>query len=172
MAQTFSRIAVLLAALLVLGLSPLGFLNVTGLGQAITLLHIPMILAATLEGPFAAAVLGAAFGLIAGLKFHVQGVALGFHIMARLLAGLAAALTFQTLRRSSRADSSLTIASTGAVVAGTVANTLIMTLLVLLLTGASPEELLSVAILHGVLELAMALAVVVPVTIALKGRRP
>jgi uncharacterized membrane protein len=166
------RIAVLLAALLVLGLSPLGFIGVTGLGHAITMLHIPMILAATLEGPFAAALMGAVFGLIAGLKFPVPGMALGFHVMARVLAGLAAALTFQALRSSSRRDSKITIASCGAVVAGTLANTLIMTLLVLLLTGASPEELLSVAILHGVVELMMAMVVVVPLTIALLGGRP
>lgn len=172
MAETLSRIAVLLAALLVLGLSPLGFIAVTGLGGAITLLHLPMILAATLEGPFAAALLGGGFGLIAGLKFPVPGVALGFHVMARVLAGLAAALTFQVLRASSRRDSQITIASAGAAAAGTLANTLIMTLLVLLLTGASPEELLSVAILHGIVELMMAVVVVVPLTIALKGGRP
>lgn len=171
MAQTFSRIGVLLAALLVLGLSPLGFITVSGLGRAITLLHIPMILAATLEGPFAAALMGAVFGLIAGIQYPIPGVALGFHVMARLLSGLAAALAFQALSASSRRDSRITIASTGAVVAGTVANTLIMSLLVLLLTGASPEELLSVAVLHGIVELMMALVVVVPLTIALVGGR-
>ena len=101
MAATFSRIAVLLAVLLVLGLSPLGFIKMQGLGGAITLLHVPMILAATLEGPFAAAVVGGVFGLIAGLKFPVPGMALGFHVIARVLAGLAAALTFQMLRQSS-----------------------------------------------------------------------
>jgi uncharacterized membrane protein len=161
-----------MAVLLVLGLSPLGFVKMQGLGGAITLLHIPVILAATLEGPFAAAVLGATFGLIAGWKFPVHGMALGFHVIARVLAGLAAALTFQTLRQSSRRDSSLTIASTGAAVAGTVANTLIMTLLVLLLTGAPPEELISIAILHGIVELVMAVVIVVPLTIALVGGRP
>lgn len=172
MAQTFSRIAVLLAALLVLGLSPLGFITIGGLGRAITLLHIPMILAATLEGPFAAALLGSVFGLITGLKYAIPGIALGFHVLARSLAGLAAALTFQVLRSSSREGSAITIASIGAVVAGTLANTLIMTLLVLLLTGATPEQLLSVAILHGIVELLMAIVVVVPLTIALVGGRP
>lgn len=171
MNETLSRIAVLFAVLLVLGLSPLGFLKVTGAGHAITLLHIPMLLAATLEGPFAAALLGAGFGLIAGWKFPVPGVMLGFHVLARVLAGLAAALTFQALRSSSRRDSQITIASCGAAVAGTATNTLIMTLLVLLLTGLSPEELLSVAILHGVVEVMVAMVVVVPLTIALKGGR-
>jgi uncharacterized membrane protein len=170
-AETFSRIAALLAVLLVLGLSPLGFLEINGSGQAITLLHIPMILAGTLEGPFAGALLGGVFGLLAGLKFPVHGMALGFQVMARILAGLTAALTFQTLRQSSRRDSRITIASSGAVLAGTVANTLIMTLLVLLLTGASPEELISVALLHGILELMMAFLIVVPVTIILVGGR-
>lgn len=168
--QTFRRIGVLLAGLLVLGFSPLGFLSIGGVGQAITLLHVPMILAATLEGPFAAALLGAVFGLIAGEKFPVPGIALGFHVTARLLSGLAAALMFQTLRHSSRRDSQLTVASVGAVVAGTVTNTLMMVLLVLLLTGASPQELLSVALLHGIVELMVALVVVVPLTIVLLGR--
>ena len=40
--------ALLLAATLILGLSPLGFLTVPGLGKAITVMHIPVILAATL----------------------------------------------------------------------------------------------------------------------------
>ena len=172
MNQTLSRIGVLLAALLVLGLSPLGFINISGPGKAITLLHIPMLLAATLEGPFAAALLGAAFGLIAGLKFPVAGVALGFHVVGRLIAGLAAALTFQVVGQSSWRDSKITMGSIAAVLAGTLVNTLIMTLLILLLGGASPEELLSVAIIHGIAEVMVALAVVVPITIALLGHRP
>lgn len=168
--QTFTRTAILLAALLVLGLSPLGFIDVPGIGRALTLLHIPMILAATLEGPLAAALLGAVFGLITGLKFPFPG--LGFHILTRILAGLAAALTYQALRRTSRQGSRVTLASAGAVAAGTLTNTLIMTLLVLLLGGTAPEELIVVAILHGTVEFVLALVVVVPTTVALRGGRP
>lgn len=158
--------------MLVLGLSPLGFFKMGDLGGAITMLHIPMILAATLEGPLAASFLGMVFGLIAGLKFPLPEVALGFHVLARTLAGLSAAITFQVLRRSSRRDSRLTVASTGAAIAGTLTNTLIMTLLILLLTGAPPEELLSIAIIHGLIELLAALVIVVPFSIAILGNRP
>ena len=49
---------------------------------------------------------------------------------------------------------------------------MIMTLLVLLLTGASPEKLISIAILHGIVELIVALVIVVPLTIMLVGGRP
>lgn len=171
MTQTLSRIGVLLAAMLLLGLSPLGFINISGPGKAITLLHIPMLLAATLEGPFAAASLGAVFGLIAGIKYPVPGIALGFHVLGRLLAGLAAALTFQVVGHSSWRDSRITVGSIAAVLAGTLANTLIMTLLVLLLGGSSPEELLSVAIIHGIVEVVVAMVVVVPITIVLLGSR-
>lgn len=169
MAQTISRIGILLAALLVLGISPLGFFHMSDLGGAITTLHIPVILAATLEGPLAAAFLGAMFGLIAGIEYPLAGVALGFHVFARLLAGLAAAITFQILNTSSRQGKRITIASAGAALVGTLANTLIMTLLILLLTGASPEELLSIAIIHGIVELLAAEVIVVPLTIALVG---
>ena len=163
-----SRTAVLLAALLVLGFSPLGFITVPGIGKAITLLHIPMILAATLEGPLAAALLGVAFGLVANYQFP-EFPGLGFQVLVRVLAGLAAGLTFQALCRASNRDSRVTVASLGAVVAGTGASTLIMTLLALLMTSASPAELLSVAILHGIVEFVMALVIVVPTTIALGG---
>lgn len=166
--QSLTRTAILLAALLVLGLSPLGFIEVPGIGRAITLLHIPMILAATLEGPLAAAILGAVFGLITGIKFPFP--ALPFHVLARVLAGLAAALTYQALRRTSRQGSRITLASAGAVAVGTLTNTLIMTLLVLLLGATDPEELILVAVLHGTVEFALALVVVVPTTIALEGR--
>ncbi len=171
MTQALSRVGILLAAMLVLGFSPLGFINISGAGKAITLLHIPMLLAATLEGPLAAAFLGAVFGLIAGFHYPVPGIALGFHVMARLLAGLAAALTYQAIGQSSWRDSRITLGSSAAVLAGTLANTLIMTLLVLLLGGASPEELLSVAIIHGIVEVVVAMLVVVPISIVLLGSR-
>lgn len=160
------RILCLMAIVLILGLSPLGFLPVSGAGGAITLLHIPVILAGTLEGPAAAALLGALFGLIAGYKFPVPH--LFFHILVRVLAGLAAGLTFQTLRSSSADGSQVTIASAGAALAGTFTNTAGMSFVALLTGMVAPESLLTIVLLHGTLELVAAVLVVVPSTIALR----
>ena len=159
------RTGILFLSLLVLGLSPLGFIAVGGAGQAITLLHLPMLLAATLEGPIAGGLLGLAFGLIAG--YHYPVPALEFHVVVRAIAGVTTGFTYMALNNSSRRGSQVTIASAGAATAGTVVNTTLMTLVVLLTTSFAPEALFSVAIIHGMVELCLALAFTVPLTVLL-----
>lgn len=129
-------------------------------------MHIPVILAGTLEGPLAAGMLGAVFGLIAGFQFTV--IPMFFHILVRILTGFAAGLTFQSLRSSSSDGSQVTYAAAGAAGIGTFTNTAVMSFIALL-TGAIPaESLLTIVLLHGAIELFAALVVVVPSTIALK----
>lgn len=166
MSPSVIRTLCLLAIVLILGLSPLGFITVPGPGAAITLVHIPVILAGTLEGPLTAGLLGAVFGLIAGVKF--PSINMFFHILVRILVGFAAGLAFMTLRSSSSDGSQVTVASAGAAVIGTFTNTGVMSFIALL-TGAIPaESLLTIVIMHGAIELFAALLVVVPSTIALK----
>ena len=157
-----------MAATLVLGLSPLGFVTVPGLGGAITFLHLPMILAATLESPLAAGIVGGVFGVIAGYKFGSPPFA--FHVGARVAAGLTAGIVFQAIASTANEGSKVTIASAATAVAASVSNTLYMCLTTLLLGLAQFGELFSVAFVHGAIELAVALIITTPLTIALRGR--
>lgn len=162
------RTILLVLATILMGLSPLGFVSVPGFGGAITFLHLPMILAATLESPLAAALVGATFGLVAW--WMVPTLPLPFHIGARVLAGLTAGLTFQAISSAASEGSKLTVASAVTAVVGTAANTLFMSMAVLFLGLSDIETLLSVALVHGGIEVAAALLFIPPLTIALKGR--
>lgn len=159
-----------MAATVVLGLSPLGFVQVPGLGEAITFLHIPMILAATLEGPLAAGVVGLVFGVIAGYRFPIQPMP--FHIVGRVLAGLLAGLTFKTISDTADEGSRVTRASVATAVIGTGANTFFMCLFALHLGLSTPAALLSLALIHGAIEIVSALVVTTPVTLALTRSQP
>jgi uncharacterized membrane protein len=167
--QSAVRTLILLSATVALGLSPLGFVQVPGFGGAITFLHLPMLLAATLESPLAAGIVGVAFGIMAGLRFDELPMA--YHIEVRVIAGVAAGFTFQMMTRAASEGSRVTVASAMAATVGTVTNTALMCASALLLGLAQPGQLLSVAIIHGAFELAAALLVIVPVTIALRGPR-
>lgn len=160
------RTILLIVATVALALSPFGYITVPGFGQAITLVHIPMILAATLESPFAAAVVGATFGLVTGLKFSTPP--LPYHVVARTLAGLTAGVAYQLFSSAAGEDSRVTLASAGTAVVGTLANTLYMSLAVILLGLSQPAAIFSVALVHGIFELIAALVLVVPITIALQ----
>ena len=168
MADSIVRTFLLAVATVLLGLSPLGFVSVPGFGEAITFLHLPMILAATLESPLAAALVGSVFGLMAGLKYNVPPLAV--HVLVRTVAGLLAGITFQVVKKSASEGSKVTIASVAAAVAGTAANTFLMSLAVLAMGLSDLGTLLSVALVHGGIEMAAALVVTTPLTIALKGR--
>lgn len=165
--QSVVRTLILLSATIALGLSPLGFVQVPGFGGAITFLHLPMLLAATLESPLAAGVVGVAFGVMAGLRFDVPPMM--YHIAIRAVAGVAAGVTFQAMTQSANADSRVTKASAAAATVGTLTNTLLMCVCALFLGLADPGTLFSVAFIHGAFELAAALLVTVPVTVALGG---
>lgn len=167
--QSAVRTLLLLSATIVLGLSPLGFVSVPGFGGAITFLHLPMILAATLESPFSAALVGIAFGVMAGVR--VPEIPLTYHIIARMVAGITAAVTFQAISSSAREGSQVTVASLAAAVTGTVTNTVLMCAIALGMGLSSLETLLSIAFVHGTIELAAALLVTTPLTILLGGRK-
>lgn len=166
--QSLVTTALLIAATLILGLSPLGFFSVPGLGQAITVMHIPVILAATLVSPLSAGVVGAVFGVIAGFRYDVPPMI--FHVMARALAGLVGGVTFQAICEKAEEGSRVTKATIATAVTTTFANTFFMCLAALFLHLAIPGELLSIAFVHGVFEVAMALVITTPITIALKSR--
>lgn len=126
-----------------------------------------MLLAATLESPLAAGIVGVAFGVMAGIRFDVPPMV--YHIAVRVTAGVAAGLTFKMMTQAAAEGSRVTVASALAATVGTLTNTILMCACALLLGLAVPGQLVSVAIIHGAFELAAALLVIVPVTIALGG---
>lgn len=170
MTDSLLRTFLLALATVLLALSPLGFVTVPGFGVAITFLHLPMLLAATLESPLAAAFVGAVFGAVVGLDVPVPS--LPIHIAARALAGLTAGLTFQIVGKFVSEGSKVTVASMVTAVVGTAANTFFMLMAALVLGLSDLETLLSVALVHGGIEVAAAVLVTTPLTLALKGKAP
>lgn len=138
----------------------------SGFGGAITFLHLPMLLAATLESPLAAAVVGVSFGVMTGLHFPLPPLI--YHVGARALAGLTAGITFQAISQAANDGAKVTVASAATAVVGTAANTIFMCLIVFLLKLGELNNLLAIAFVHGGVETAAALIFVIPLTIALK----
>ena len=170
MAQSALRTLLLIVATILLGLSPIGFVEMPGFGGAITFLHLPMLLAATLESPFAAALVGAAFGIMTGLHYSVPPLI--YHVGARVLAGLTAGITFQAISQAATDGAKVTVASAVTAVVGTAANTIFMCAVVLFLNLGELNNLLAIALVHGGVEMAAALIFVIPLTIALKEHNP
>lgn len=141
-----------------LGMTPIGFIPIpfTPAGSA-TIMHIPVILGAILEGP----VVGAMVGLIFGLSSFIRGGAFFVDplvaIPPRILIGVIAGYIFYVLPKNNWG-----LAITGAV--GTLTNT-IGVLGIALLRGYLPNIGVagSIALIHGVPEIIVAILIVVAV---------
>ncbi|MBE7027417.1 MAG: ECF transporter S component [Ruminococcaceae bacterium] len=69
--QNFTRLALILALLIILGFTPLGFISVPPL-VSITIMHIPVIVGSIILGYTYGGVLGFAFGIISMIKAIMQ----------------------------------------------------------------------------------------------------
>jgi uncharacterized membrane protein len=161
--------ALLIGAALLLGLTPLGNINIPTVGGAITVMHIPAILAGILQGPFMGAVVGGIFGVTSTMQYEPHDPLV--QIPSRVFIGIMAALTYMLLReflRKSRPSGQDTIASAAAAVAGTLVNTVgTLCVVMLLRPGEYPlDKVLPTALIHGPLEILAAVIAVVPLTIA------
>lgn len=67
-----TQLALLIALLTVLGLTPLGFIQIPPI--AITLMHIPVIIGAIVLGPTYGSILGLAFGILSMVRATMTGV--------------------------------------------------------------------------------------------------
>lgn len=87
---------ILSALTLVLGLTPIGFIPVPNLSGALTIVHLPVILAGMIGGPIIGAFAGLVFGLMTYFRFmpDVRVV-----IPARLLIGPVAYLVYTALKK-------------------------------------------------------------------------
>lgn len=155
------------AIALLLGSTPLGFIPVpTPAGHA-TIMHIPAIIGAILEGP----VVGALIGLIFGVFSLLRGGSVMFAdpiiaIVPRVLIGIAAYYAYRPLRKN------MVFASIAAAVAGTLTNT-VGVLGLAYLRGYFPtwQSAGSVALLHGTPEVVVAAVLVVVLVKALVAAR-
>lgn len=136
------------AVSILLGLTPLGFIPVpTPAGHA-TIMHVPVILGAVLEGPVVGLITGAIFGIFSFLRatspmFADPLVA----IIPRLLIGPVAFLVYAATRRVNN-----TLACVCAGLLGTVTNTVLVLGLATVRDYLPLEASVSVGLLHGIPE--------------------
>ncbi|MGI6551978.1 MAG: ECF transporter S component [Bacillota bacterium] len=157
------------AIAIILGATPLGFIPVpTPAGNA-TIMHIPAIIGAIVEGPLVGAFIGLVFGVYSftrgGAFFSDPVIA----ILPRLFIGIVAYLVFVPFKSKSFFGPAL------AAVAGTLTNTVgVLSLAVLRGYLPSWEAAGAIAFLHGIPEIIVAVIIVVLVARVLHvpGKKP
>lgn len=97
---------VLSALSIVLNFTPVGYIYLPGLAVQITLMHIPVIIGAVLEGPVAGAFIGLVFGLSSFYTAVTSPIPIAFaflnplvSILPRILIGIVAYYVYQALDR-------------------------------------------------------------------------
>jgi uncharacterized membrane protein len=146
---------VLGAIAIVLAITGLGVIPVPNLSGNATILHVPVIIGAVLEGP----VVGALVGLIFGIYSLVQGGALFANplisVVPRVLIGLTSWLAYRSLQKFN-----LDVASAAAGVVGTLTNS-ILVVGGLVGFGLIPAEAVVTIIPQAIVELILA-AIITP----------
>ena len=150
---------------IMLSFTPLGFIPVPTAAGSATIMHIPVIIGAVIEGPIAGALIGLIFGLasfIRGAAFFSDPVVA---ILPRILIGLVAAYSYLWTRDMITKMGSVIFAA----IMGTVTNT-IGVLSLALWRGYLPnvETFWVTAITHGLPEIIVAALITVAVVKALR----
>ncbi len=162
---------VLIAVTLVLALTNLGYFpvpNMTGRG---TVLHVPAIIGAVLEGPTVGAIIGIVLGvtsyflpdvqpLFAGQPFWVPIVVL---VIPRLLIGVVAWAVYRALRRNNEI-----VALGAAAVLGTLTNTALVIGSAVLL-GLLPAAIIPTVVPQALFEMIVAAVLTIAVVAVWKG---
>ncbi|NLY43261.1 MAG: ECF transporter S component [Clostridiaceae bacterium] len=98
-------VGVLAAITVVLGQSGLGFLVIPGLPAKITIMHIPVIVGAVLEGPVVGALVGLLFGIFSIIQNMLVPTALSFaflnplvSVLPRVLIGITAYYSYNAIK--------------------------------------------------------------------------
>jgi uncharacterized membrane protein len=173
---------VLGALSIILGVTHLGLVPWFG-GASLTFMHVPVILAAILEGPIA----GCAVGLIFGVFSLIQA-AIGpvgpldplfvnplISIVPRILIGLVAAMVYTAIAGKKQSAARVGLATGAAALAGSLTNTvLVLCALKLFATGASFAWFTwpmvgAVAAMNGLPEAALAVILSLAIVLAYKG---
>ncbi len=144
--RTIVITAVLAALSIVFAITPLGYIPWFG-GISITIMHIPVILAAIIEGPVAGSVVGLVFGITSLIKAATAPtgpVDVLFtnplvSVLPRLLIGIMAWLVFAAFRGKLKL-----VAAGFAAFAGTVTNTVFVLLMLGLTSAAKLAEIIGI----------------------------
>jgi uncharacterized membrane protein len=162
---TIAGVLIGLAALM--GLTSVGNIPIPTVGGAITIMHIPVILAGILQGPFMGALVGGIFGACNMFRFPPNDPLV--HIPSRIFVGISAALAYAVTRavmRRIRPSAQTSLAAATAAVVGTLVNTVGTLGMAVLLGYYPPEPVIATALIHCPLEMLVAVIVMVPLTIA------
>lgn len=160
---------ILIAIALVLGITSWGFIPLPTPAGAATTMHIPVILAGILEGPYVGALVGVIFGLFAWQKFPAFDIVV--HLVPRFFIGIVAWFVFIILYKilyKLNAKIRISIASGMAAVFGTLTNTFGCLYLSVKHGIIPPSTFWPLVITHGIPEVILAVIITLPIVIALK----
>lgn len=187
-----TQLAILSAIIILMTVVPyLGYISYGWL--SITIIHIPVIIGAVVMGPGAGSALGAVWGITCTLKAllappsPLDGMIFRnpvVSIVPRILVGLVAGLIFACFRKSSK-KSVRAVGSGVAALFGTIVNTALVMSLIYLFYGSSLGTELGISSvtfgglinyvlaafgINGILEIAAAVVLTVPISTALLSR--
>ncbi|MCT4585809.1 MAG: ECF transporter S component [Peptostreptococcaceae bacterium] len=174
--------AMLGAICIILGSTPLGFIPIGPV--RVTIMHIPVIIGAILEGPLVGAIVGLMFGGFSIFQALTQPTPISFvflnplvSILPRILIGLVSAYLYMGLKKVIKNDN-LATAITGGI--GTLTNTVGVLSMIYLLYGVEfvsnlggdiklvGKFILTIGLTNGIPEIILAIFVVAGVCRALR----
>ena len=151
--------------MLVMAVTHTGYVTVPGLGGAIALMHVPVILGGIISGPLAGAVLGLIFGVSMTYDFPPHDWTA--QVIPRVLIGLVSSVVFLLARHYAAPQSRVTVGAAVAALAGSLTNTLGVTMMYVVKGYYPADDMLRVAFLHGGIEALLAVVVTLPVAVSL-----
>lgn len=175
-------IGMLGAVSIVLGMTPLGFIPI-GPTKA-TIMHIPVIIAAMIEGPLVGAIVGLIFGIFSMIQSITSPTVISFvfwnplvSVFPRMLIGIVSYYSYVSVKKIVK-NEALAVAVTGAV--GTLTNTVGVLSMIYLLYGVRFVEaigqdinsvgkiIMGIGITNGIPEMIVAILIVTGVMRGLK----
>jgi len=175
-------IGMLGAVSIVLGMTPLGFIPI-GPTKA-TIMHIPVIIAAMIEGPLVGAIVGLIFGIFSLIQSVTSPTVVSFvfwnplvSVFPRIMIGIVSYYSYASIKKIVKNDA-LAVAFTGAI--GTLTNTVGVLFMIYLLYGVRFVEaigqdissvgkiIMGIGITNGIPEMIVAILIVTGVMRGLK----
>jgi uncharacterized membrane protein len=160
---------VLLAVALVLSTTGLGYFPVPNISEAATIMHVPSIIGAVLEGPVVGVLISVVFGIDAFVRYNAifftgrpVWQAILVLVIPRLLIPVAAWLVYEALKKTNEI---VALATAG--VAGSLTNTALVLGFAILL-GVLPAAVIPAALPQAIFEAVLAAIVTVAVVAAWK----
>lgn len=173
-------IGMLSAIIIVMGATGIGFIPIPPVKA--TIMHLPVIIGAIIEGPIVGGVIGLIFGIFSMFQAVTAPTVTSFvflnpivAILPRVLIGIVAYYAYKVIPIKNQG-----IKSAAGAIAGTLTNTIGVLGLIYLIylerftsaLGATPEQgkalILGVATTNGIPEILVSAAIVVPVIIGIK----